>query len=108
MAFAPTKPWKLPFITTWGGSPNRNLPTNSAEEAKIVSDAQADEPIGAALLGGSGTKVVGGIRTQLQPGAGHHRAGRIGHRNADRALGRLCPQAGGGERKQRHTRGEQA
>src|ERR1035441_11025181 len=33
MAFAPTKPWKLPFITTWGGSPNRNLPTNSAEEA---------------------------------------------------------------------------
>src|ERR1017187_4649469 len=35
MAFAPTKPWKLPFITTWGGSPNRNLPTNSAEEAKI-------------------------------------------------------------------------
>src|ERR1035441_5096127 len=32
-AFAPTKPWKLPFITTWGGSPNRNLPTNSAEEA---------------------------------------------------------------------------
>src|ERR1017187_5594201 len=36
MAFAPTKPWKLPFITTWGGSPNRNLPTNSAEEAEIV------------------------------------------------------------------------
>src|ERR1035438_6574264 len=34
MAFAPTKPWKLPFITTWGGSPNRNLPTNSAEEAE--------------------------------------------------------------------------
>src|ERR1039457_2803476 len=34
MAFAPTKPWKLPFITTWGGSPNRNLPTNSAEEAQ--------------------------------------------------------------------------
>src|ERR1039457_6643972 len=33
-AFAPTKPWKLPFFTTWGGSPNRNLPTNSAEEAK--------------------------------------------------------------------------
>ena len=23
----------MPFITTWGGSPNRNLPTNSAEEA---------------------------------------------------------------------------
>src|ERR1035437_10769418 len=36
MAFAPTKPWKLPFITTWGGSPNRNLPTNSAEEADIL------------------------------------------------------------------------
>src|ERR1039457_6857004 len=36
MAFAPTKPWKLPFITTWGGSPNRNLPTNSAEEANVV------------------------------------------------------------------------
>src|ERR1035441_6434457 len=35
MAFAPTKPWKLPFITTWGGSPNRNLPTNSAEEAEM-------------------------------------------------------------------------
>jgi PAS domain S-box-containing protein len=37
MAFAPTKPWKLPFITTWGGSPNRNLPTNSAEEAHLVA-----------------------------------------------------------------------
>src|ERR1039458_1234746 len=35
-AFAPTKPWKLPFITTWGGSPNRNLPTNSAEEADFL------------------------------------------------------------------------
>ena len=39
MAFAPTKPWKLPFITTWGGSPNRNLPTNSAEEAYFSSIA---------------------------------------------------------------------
>src|ERR1035441_7014997 len=38
MAFAPTKPWKLPFITTWGGSPNRNLPTNSAEEARKARD----------------------------------------------------------------------
>src|ERR1039458_3320987 len=36
-AFAPTKPWKLPFITTWGGSPNRNLPTNSAEEALFAA-----------------------------------------------------------------------
>src|ERR1019366_7310757 len=41
MAFAPTKPWKLPFITTWGGSPNRNLPTNSAEEAEKQLDFPA-------------------------------------------------------------------
>ena len=33
-ASAPTKPWKLPFITTWDGSQNRNLPTDSAEEAE--------------------------------------------------------------------------
>src|ERR1035441_7737803 len=36
-AFAPTKPWKLPFITTWGGSPNRNRPANSAEEAILLT-----------------------------------------------------------------------
>src|ERR1039457_660777 len=34
-AFAPTKPWKLPFITTWDGYRNRNLPTDSAEEAYL-------------------------------------------------------------------------
>src|ERR1035441_725549 len=44
MAFAPTKPWKLPFITTWGGSPNRNLPTNSAEEAYFDTILAANPP----------------------------------------------------------------
>lgn len=34
-AFAPTKPWKLPWITTWDDSQNRNQSTNSAEEARI-------------------------------------------------------------------------
>src|ERR1039458_10220857 len=35
MAFAPSTPWKLPCIITWDGSRNQNLPTDSAEEAKI-------------------------------------------------------------------------
>src|ERR1035438_6268267 len=32
-AFVPSRPWKLPFITTWDDSRNQNRPTNSAEEA---------------------------------------------------------------------------
>src|ERR1019366_782736 len=51
MAFAPTKPWKLPFITTWGDSPNRNLPTNSAEEAFLMSEqSEKKSPARAAAM----------------------------------------------------------
>src|ERR1017187_10077059 len=38
MAFAPSTPWKLPCITTWGDSQSQNHPTNSAEEAENDSD----------------------------------------------------------------------
>src|SRR5271165_5083702 len=35
MAFAPTKRWKSPSITTWEDSRNQNQPTDSAEEAPL-------------------------------------------------------------------------
>src|ERR1039458_8873 len=38
MAFAPSTPWKLPCIITWDGSRNQNLPTDSAEEAEILTN----------------------------------------------------------------------
>src|SRR5438309_9989078 len=34
MAFAPTKRWKMPYITTSGGFPSRKSPTDFAEEAE--------------------------------------------------------------------------
>src|ERR1035441_5930957 len=60
MAFAPTKPWKLPFITTWGGSPNRNLPTNSAEEAELIPETGQVAAWGdARASGGLAERVLG-------------------------------------------------
>src|SRR5947207_13629879 len=35
-AFAPIMLWKSPCITTWRDSRNQNLPTDSAEEAKLL------------------------------------------------------------------------
>src|SRR5271166_5805101 len=34
-AFAPSRLWKLPSITTWDDSRNQNHPTDSAEEANM-------------------------------------------------------------------------
>ena len=41
-AFAPTKPWKSPFITTWADSRSQNHPTNSAEEAELSGGVPRD------------------------------------------------------------------
>src|ERR1039457_66789 len=41
-AFVPSRPWKLPFITTWDDSRNQNHPTDSAEEAE--KHAREDSP----------------------------------------------------------------
>src|SRR5215831_12509727 len=34
MAFAPTKQWKLPYITHWDDSRNQNPPIDSAKQAE--------------------------------------------------------------------------
>src|SRR5437588_11140100 len=40
MAVAPTKRWKMPYITTSGGFPSRKSPTDFAEEAKLGADGK--------------------------------------------------------------------
>src|ERR1035441_3728426 len=52
MAFAPSTPWKLPCITTWGDSQSQNHPTNSAEEAKLLATTRL-KAIGSAFRKGN-------------------------------------------------------
>src|ERR1019366_1108075 len=73
-AFAPTKPWKLPFITTWGGSPNRNLPTNSAEEAFLLFGAGQERD---SVLSRTGDRTLAALRFWVRPRTASTRARQL-------------------------------
>src|ERR1017187_2547159 len=48
--FVPSTLWKLPSITTWDDSRNQNHPTDSAEEAHLISAGDYHESVNQRLI----------------------------------------------------------